>query len=678
MKIKKIISILMMSILLLNVALPQNVSAESISRYAVMIGDKNNQYALYHDLIVFSPKKNLMVKAHEISKYLGLAYTYDNNEKKMTIKNNENGKSLVFIRDSKSYLYYSSDKAEGINKTAEYQFYYDIDNKCNVINISTLQDLLFFKYHKLTKNDDYYAQGYNGIIVYSKYKSKNDIPTVKKQSEKTVSLKFTEYKFDLPSIKTSGDKKISNTLIYDFMYEKGVYLLCIRIFYNEDKEDEGYYEAIYYSKDRSSWKQVLAGKSIDDLSFANNKFYVNANIPSEDKYPVLESEDGISWNECPLIYEPSVDTDDGLLIGPIVYGAGSYITYSQSSFIWGYYENSPIPLIPTTFKSHDGYTWEDNYQKQMNDYLEKNENVEYDIDKILGMFGYGEDFQFEDMVFHEGLFIGITPKYYGISGDGLNWTYYNTLAKSNDYFDNYLWSIKSGNGNCIIAQGTNIWYSADGNFWNIVYSDNNASFTSAAYGNGVFVVTNNEQKYILWSEDGLHWSKINIPGNYVRLFEVYYCNGRFYLDAGYGNGVWFVSNRINEPSRCMERPMNTLTKEIKIRLQSYPYNEQKPQIDFKNMKSEPKLSKYIVDSLFDHIIHFDENEKFYTSKELTYKTGKGNYVIRGVLQTKQKNGRVSEQDIEIEYRYGTNSKSNKSQFYFVELRYLGEKVIKES
>jgi hypothetical protein len=96
------------------------------------------------------------------------------------------------------------------------------------------------------------------------------------------------------------------------------------------------------------------------------------------------------------------------------------------------------------------------------------------------------------------------------------------------------------------------------------------------------------------------------------------------------------------------------------------------------MKAKPDIAKYIVDNLFDHIISFDDNEKFFTSEKLTYQSGNGNYVIRGDLQTKQTDGIISEQDIEIEYRYGTSSKNSKPQFYFVQLRYLGKKILKEN
>lgn len=165
MKILKriILTALIITILML---LPAQAHAAA-SKYGAIITDKSNNVKLYEDLIVLSPNKYLMVKANNISKSLGLNYSYHKLTKKLTIKNPKNGKSLVFVRGQKEYTYYADASAKGSVKTALYPFYYDNSANCNVIHASTLKYIVGYTYYKNIK-DPYYSQmGYQGILAYS-------------------------------------------------------------------------------------------------------------------------------------------------------------------------------------------------------------------------------------------------------------------------------------------------------------------------------------------------------------------------------------------------------------------------------------------------------------------------------------------------------------------------------
>ncbi len=193
---KKILLCLIVLALTVYLTTPALVSAAS-GKTGVIIGDKSNNYKLYHNLVVLSPAKNIMVKAYNISKALGLSYSYDSNKNKLTIKNPNNGKYVEFIRGSKKYTYYSSSTAKGVTKTAIYKFYYDDPNKCYVIHMATLNNILNYNYYRDTSNTYYSNMGYGSLVSYSiNGYSKADIPITEELLNYINSKTFTS-KIDL-------------------------------------------------------------------------------------------------------------------------------------------------------------------------------------------------------------------------------------------------------------------------------------------------------------------------------------------------------------------------------------------------------------------------------------------------------------------------------------------------
>lgn len=173
--LKKVLISLLAAILLTNVITPAQTS-EASSQIGVIIGNKDNNYKLSKDLIVLSPLNNLMVRAYSVCKGLGLSYNYDKSTKKLTIKNPNNDKSLVFTYGKKEFLYYSGSTSQGTVKTAAYKFYYDSTSQSNVIHVATLKYILTYNYYN--NMDNYYSKmGYKGIVVFSiNGYSRYDIP----------------------------------------------------------------------------------------------------------------------------------------------------------------------------------------------------------------------------------------------------------------------------------------------------------------------------------------------------------------------------------------------------------------------------------------------------------------------------------------------------------------------
>lgn len=177
-RIKKLLLIIIVIALCMNIARPLHISAAT-SSYGVIIGNKENEFKLYNNLIVLSPSKNLMVKAYQLSKELGLSFNYNKSTKKLTIKNPYNKKSVVFTLDKKEFNYYSSTTAKASKKTATYACYYDSKAGTYVIHIATLQYIVNYNYYK--NMDNYYSDmGYKALAAYSiNGYSSYDIPMTK-------------------------------------------------------------------------------------------------------------------------------------------------------------------------------------------------------------------------------------------------------------------------------------------------------------------------------------------------------------------------------------------------------------------------------------------------------------------------------------------------------------------
>lgn len=157
------------------IGVPKDASGAT-KKYGVLIGDKDNNYIRYDNLIVISPDSKIMVKAYTVCKLLDLSYSFDKEDKRITIKDVENNKSLVFLAGSNNYTYYLDDESQGIEKTAAYPCYYDKDSKSYLIDATALKQLLNYQYHETSAKDNYFKNGYKAMIVYSSYESRRDLP----------------------------------------------------------------------------------------------------------------------------------------------------------------------------------------------------------------------------------------------------------------------------------------------------------------------------------------------------------------------------------------------------------------------------------------------------------------------------------------------------------------------
>lgn len=135
--------------------------AANKTKYGVII-DVSDHIEVFDNLVVKSPKNNLMIKAKELCKELGFLCSYNSKTKKLTIKNDNN--KLVFSLGSKQFVY--EENGYTYKSTAAFPFYYDKESKCYLIHYSTLKHIISTEYFKVS-GDDYFAEkGYRGMIYY--------------------------------------------------------------------------------------------------------------------------------------------------------------------------------------------------------------------------------------------------------------------------------------------------------------------------------------------------------------------------------------------------------------------------------------------------------------------------------------------------------------------------------
>jgi hypothetical protein len=151
------------------------------------------------------------------------------------------------------------------------------------------------------------------------------------------------------------------------------------------------------------------------------------------------------------------------------------------------------------------------------------------------------DLTWQSVTYGNGLFVAVANDSLGValvmtSPDGINWTSRTTGSPTT-------WtSVTYGNGLyvAVSTSGINIMYSSDGISWTKPFSSGgpNIPFNSVTYANGLFVAvgtdSNGLQKGVMTSSDGISWSAItNEPGT-ATWQSVTYGNGLFVAVASTG------------------------------------------------------------------------------------------------------------------------------------------------
>ena len=170
----KIISFCMIAVVLfacISYSTIQVKAAETEKKILVLI-QKDNKWIAYDNMVVKSPKNNLMLKATTISKKLGLTYKKVDS-KKFTISSGI--KTLTFTKGAKNYQY-KNDLSVKNYKNTYTPYTAKVDGTSyNLIHYNSLSKLLNVKYFS-TKGTEY--QGYTGVLTFSKDNKISELPKV--------------------------------------------------------------------------------------------------------------------------------------------------------------------------------------------------------------------------------------------------------------------------------------------------------------------------------------------------------------------------------------------------------------------------------------------------------------------------------------------------------------------
>ena len=245
-KLIRLIASLLIFLHVFNHAMPMSAGAAS-SNYGVIIINSNGYSHLYNNLIVISPKGNLMVKADSICKELGLDYSYNKKAKNLTIKNPVNGKSLVFTIESAKFDYYPSGKSDGQSKKAAYKAYYDNKEKSYLIHIGTLKYILGYSYYKDLAGSKYDEMGFKAIAVYNIFDYVSELPVAEQLVDYVNSKTFTSkdelleaVRLNLLARRTTARFKTNREVMEQIKSSNTIYNLILAIDNKNTAKDADY------------------------------------------------------------------------------------------------------------------------------------------------------------------------------------------------------------------------------------------------------------------------------------------------------------------------------------------------------------------------------------------------------------------------------------------------------
>ena len=228
--------------------------------------------------------------------------------------------------------------------------------------------------------------------------------------------------------------------------------------------------------------KLLGDNELASMAYGNGKFVaVIGDISNSAAY----SEDGINWieTEMPISAE----------LNDITYGNGKFVA---------------VGLNGAVAYSEDGINWT---EVDMSKYIVQNTIIHW-----------------RAITYGNGKFVAVgNNDMAAYSEDGINWTGI-TLSVDDEY---WMW-LTYGNGK-FVAVGFNgaVAYSEDGINWTEVDMPSDidlGNYLDIAYGNGKFVILANDSSYekmILWSEDGISWSKQTQSPPYATMLA--FGNGKF-------------------------------------------------------------------------------------------------------------------------------------------------------
>jgi hypothetical protein len=175
--------------------------------YLMLVQEKDGSWSEYGNCIEILPKDILMVNASEAAVNIGINFK-KKDSKTFTISNGK--KRNTYTKDSATYQYDNGKKT--VAKKTGYKSYVSADNKANMIEYSTLENLIYVKLFNKEKAGDYQAAGYAGVLCLSKYHKITKLPEMEAGIRVSTEAEL---------IQAAADSKISNIIITEDITVKG-------------------------------------------------------------------------------------------------------------------------------------------------------------------------------------------------------------------------------------------------------------------------------------------------------------------------------------------------------------------------------------------------------------------------------------------------------------------------
>ncbi|WP_312106508.1 hypothetical protein, partial [Lachnoclostridium sp.] len=114
--VKKILSLFLLAMIMISAYNFQslNVKAAETEKKILVLIKKDKEWIAYQNMVIKSPKNNLMLKANPVSKKLDLTYKNVNSEK-FTISNGN--KTLTFTKRATNYQYKNGSSSKNYKNT---------------------------------------------------------------------------------------------------------------------------------------------------------------------------------------------------------------------------------------------------------------------------------------------------------------------------------------------------------------------------------------------------------------------------------------------------------------------------------------------------------------------------------------------------------------------------------
>lgn len=309
---KRIIVSILIALSFLYLFVPKVSADDSMSKYGIIIADKNGKYTFY-DLnaldnkagIELSEEGNVMVPLKRLVKLMpDLEYKYNSKTKEATVSNKYNSRSIVFKRNSDLIKYYKSKSAKVSKKTMTYKMYVSPNSSSVMVHMSSLKWVMGsnggYQYIKKANMSEYgYDTSlYSGLIIYNPYKKVDKVPLASNVNGISHTVKVTipegysmAQAFEL--LVSKGISKSTEELFkiveeYDFSY----YPLVADINRSEHRSFflEGYLYPDTYEFYRLSKPQDVIGK-----------FLRNMESKMTDEYKARAKELGYTMDEILII-----------------------------------------------------------------------------------------------------------------------------------------------------------------------------------------------------------------------------------------------------------------------------------------------------------------------------------------------------------------------------------------